>query len=190
MGYPIDRPVINAEGTHRAFQVTSTGILHIYHIIFYAGETTINESPNVILRRGGGILTEPGSRLLVVNCYFTIQPSREHLIRESVEFIWGGDVFVTGGVAQFIRCDMFAFVVGFANGWGHEWGGSVFLGAGEASFILTNFMTTQVFSYVVGGGVHVVIAAGVGFFIGEQSYPMMSGLDEKLDCNEGIVVVL
>ena len=165
MGYPVDRPVINAEDTYRGIEVINGGVLHVYHVIFYTGESHI--IPRVMLRRGGCILVEAGSRLLSVNCYYTIQPRREHILRSELEFIWGGDIFITAGTAQFIRCDMLAFVIGFVNGWGHEIGGSVFMAGGQASFILTNFMTTQLFAYVVGGGIHVWIAAGVGFFVGK-----------------------
>jgi len=165
MGYPVDRPIINAEESHRAFNIRRGGDLHIHHVIFYTGETRVG--PYAIFRRGGAILAEVGSRLTAVHCFFTIQPEREQLIREKMEFQLGGDIFISGGVASFIRCDMIATVVGFLNGWGTEIGGSVFIAAGAASFTLTNFMTTQLFSYVVGGGIHVVVAGGIGLFVGK-----------------------
>lgn len=113
------------------------------------------------------LITGVGSSLLATNCLFTIQPNRERWIREDQEFHIGADVFIAAGFGNFIRCEMFVLEIGFVNGWGHEMGGSVFMAAGVASFTMTNFCQTMIFSYVIGGGVHVVMSTAIALFQGK-----------------------
>lgn len=131
------------------------------------GDTLI---ANVRTRFGGTIFMDPGSTLFAFDCLFAIQPEREAFFTRKPEFIFGGDILMTGGVANFVACTFFAIVPGHGNSISTEIGGSVLILAGTATFSGCNFLTTQLFAYNLGVGMHVAVLGGVLIMNGRSIY--------------------
>ena len=112
-------------------------------------------------RFGGTVLVYPGGSLFAFDCLFTLQPYREAFFNSAPEFIFGGDILMIGGRVDLIACSLFAVTPGFANSISTELGGSVLILGGTFTMTASNFMTSQIFAYNIGVGMHLALFGGV-----------------------------
>lgn len=159
IGNPAERPIINAAKAERAFWVHSKASMDIRHIMFYEGEGDVIRN-EIRTRFGGVVYLSSGANLFAFDCLFTIQPTREAIFNDRPEFIFGGDLLMVGGVMNILACSFFAIVPGFVNSISTEIGGSVLILGGKATFTLVNFMTTQIFAFNAGSGMHLALLGG------------------------------
>ncbi len=101
-----------------------------------------------------------GASLFTFDCLYTIQPERESIFNSQPEMIFGGDILMEGGTLTVVGCSFFAIVPGFINSISTEIGGSVLILGGTATFTLVNFMTSQIFAFNVGAGMHLALLGG------------------------------
>lgn len=111
-------------------------------------------------RFGGVIYLRAGASLFTFDCLYTIQAERESIFNSQPEMIFGGDILMEAGTLNAIACSFFAIVPGFINSVSTEIGGSVLILGGTATFTLVNFMTTQIFAFNVGAGMHIALLGG------------------------------
>lgn len=111
-------------------------------------------------RFGGVIYLRAGASLFTFDCLYTIQAEREPIFNDKPEMIFGGDILMEGGTLTAVACSFFAIVPGFVNSISTEVGGSVLILGGTATFTLVNFMTTQIFAFNVGVGMHIALLGG------------------------------
>lgn len=159
MGSPAERPIINAAEAERAFLVHTGASLDLRHLLFYEGDGDVFRD-EFRTRFGGVVYLYRGATLFAFDCLFTIQPVRESVINDTPEAIFGGDILMEGGVMTIVGCSFFAVVPGFINSISTEIGGSILILSGTATFTLVNFMTSQIFAFNVGVGMHLAVLGG------------------------------
>jgi hypothetical protein len=128
-------------------------------------------------RFGGVMYLSAGARLFTFDCLYTIQPERESIFNSQPEMIFGGDILMEGGSLTVVACSFFAIVPGFINSLSTEIGGSVLILGGTATFTLVNFMTSQIWAYNIGVGMHLALLGGAVNMAGTRRIPCLLVID-------------